>query len=100
MTTAPSISIADDSRGPRPRGRLWPGWAILGVAAAAIAYLQIVGFVDNGTSNGISAIVLLLGLVLLGVWTALFAPFSRSARWWCIAAGLAFVVLLTQAVRI
>ncbi len=92
--------MVDDPGTLRRRGRIWPAWAILGAAAAAIAFLQIVGIVDNGTSNGITAIVLLVAMVSIGVWTALFAPFSRSTRWWCIAAGLVCLILLTRAVRI
>src|SRR5436853_978946 len=98
MTTASTISISDHSAPARPR-RIWPAWAIIGVAAASIAYLQFVGIIDNGTSNGVTAIVLLVALVLLGVWTALFAPFSRSTRWWCITAGLVAIFLTTRAVR-
>jgi outer membrane protein assembly factor BamB len=78
----------------------WPGWVIVGVGAAAIAYFQIVGVVDNGTSNALTAVAFLLALVLLGLWTAFFSPFSRSTRWRCIAAATAVIALLFAAVRL
>jgi outer membrane protein assembly factor BamB len=84
---------------PRKR-RLWPAWAIIALAAVAAGYLQVFGIVDNGTSNGVTIIVAFVALILLGVWIALFAPFSRLVRWWSVAAGLCVLFLLTRAVRL
>ncbi len=39
-------------------------------------------------------IAVLVLLILLGLWTAFLSPFSRRARWWCIASATALVALL------
>ncbi len=95
MTTAPTIPMTEPPATPRRARRLWPAWTILGIAALAIAYLQRIGIVDNGTSNGVTVLVVVGTILLLGIWMALFAPFSRSTRWWSVAAGLACLALLS-----
>ncbi|HTQ39027.1 MAG TPA: PQQ-binding-like beta-propeller repeat protein [Pirellulales bacterium] len=82
------------------RWPLWPAWAIFGVGAGAIAYFQIVGLADNGTSNAFTMLAILLVFVLLGLWTAFFSPFSRATRWRCIAGATAAIALLLAAVRL
>jgi outer membrane protein assembly factor BamB len=96
LPTASGTNVASAAR----RWPLWPGWAILGLGAATIAYLQIVGVVDNGTSNGFTGIAVLALLVLLGLWTAFFSPFSRRTRWWWIASTTAVIALLFAVFRI
>ncbi|HEY2827923.1 MAG TPA: hypothetical protein VGJ04_10010, partial [Pirellulales bacterium] len=95
MTTDSSSPIASPGAfSPARPWPLWPAGAILALGAAAIAYFQIIGLTDNGTSNGFTFIAVFAILILLGLWTAFFSPFSRPARWWCIASAIALIALL------
>jgi outer membrane protein assembly factor BamB len=102
MTTDSSSPIASQVEATRSARRrsLWPAWTILCVGVAAIAYFQAVGVVDNGTSNALTAIAFGLVLILLGLWTAFFSPFSRSTRWWCIAVTTAVIAALFGVLRL
>jgi outer membrane protein assembly factor BamB len=102
MTTdssSPTASTLQFPSAPRP-WPLWPLWAILGLGAATIAYFQLIGVVDNGTSNGFTIIAVLVLLILLGLWTAFFSPLSRRGRWWCLASATVLIALLCAALRI
>jgi outer membrane protein assembly factor BamB len=80
--------------------RYWPAWAITGLGLAAVAYLQIVGVVDSGTSNGFTIVAVLVTLILLGLWTAFLAPFARSTRWRILLAAAAVLVAAAALVRV
>jgi outer membrane protein assembly factor BamB len=101
MTTDSSSPIASPGAfSPARPWPLWPAGAILALGAAAIAYFQIIGLTDNGTSNGFTFIAVFVLLILLGLWTAFFSPFSRPARWWCIASAIALIALLFAVLRL
>src|SRR5215475_8998296 len=93
MTTQFTSPDADPIDAAPRRGWWWPAWAILGVGIAAIAYFRVVGVVDNGTSNALIAAAVLLMLILLGLWTALFSPFSSRRRWQSILGALGAIAL-------
>src|SRR5690242_3354716 len=95
-----SLQQFTPSNSPRRIGQFWPAFAIIGLGLAVIGYLQIVRVVDNGTSNGFTDIAALVTLILLGLWTAFFSPFSRSSRWRIVLAAAALLVAALSVVRI
>ena len=62
--------------------------------------MQLVGVGDNGSSNGFTILAVFALLILLGLWTAFFSPFSRSTRRWCIASAVAVIAILCSVVRL
>jgi len=79
---------------------VWPAWVILGLGAALIAFFQIIGVNDNGSANGFTILTVGGTVILLGLWTVLFSPFSRRARWWTVAAATAVIALFFSAFRL
>ncbi len=85
-------------------GPVWPAWVILGLGAATIGFLQIVGVADNGTSNGFTIIAVLATAILLGFGRYFFLRFRgepsggalRQQRplSWCCAAFFVWMALL------
>jgi outer membrane protein assembly factor BamB len=95
-----SLQQFTPSNSPRRIRQFWPAFGIIGLGLAVIGYLQIVRVVDNGTSNGFTDIAVLVTLILLGLWTAFFSPFSRSNRWRIVLAAAALIVAALSVVRI
>jgi outer membrane protein assembly factor BamB len=80
--------------------RIWPAWVILGIAAAAFAYGQFVGVIDNGLSNLFKGVVIAVALLALGIWLVFFSRLSWSTRWWGIAGAVAILALANRLVRV
>ena len=66
----------------------------------AIGYLQTVGVVDSGTSNGFTIVAVLVTLILLGFVGRRLAPFARSTRWRILLAAVAILVAAVALVRV
>ncbi|HEY2881646.1 MAG TPA: PQQ-binding-like beta-propeller repeat protein, partial [Pirellulales bacterium] len=101
-----SIDVSSPPPASHPKSpivRRWgwkPGWAIVGIAAVAIAYLQTVGVVDNGISNIATMATLALTFILLNLWLAFFAPMSGRNRAWSVAGLLALLAVAVGLMRV
>src|SRR5215471_15516062 len=100
MSSSTNVLNTANRSTPSRMWQVWPAWTILVLGIALIAFFQIVGVGDNGSANGFTILTVGGTVILLGLWTVLFSPFSRRARWWIVAATTTVIVLLFSIFRL
>jgi outer membrane protein assembly factor BamB len=89
-----------ETKGARPRPRLWPAAVIVAATAGGLAWIWLGSDVMRQRKNVQTILILVVSLGLLAIWACLLSRLARRVRWTCAGAALLAVVAGAALIRV